>query len=146
MRDLETISIAVTAAETGHLVFSTLHTIGAANTIDRIIDVFPPYQQQQVRTQLADVLECVVSQQLLPHRSGKGRIAAFEVMLSSAAIRNHIREAKTFQIPSVLQTGKKYGMQTMDDAIYELYTRGEVTADTALLFAQDRVALSRRII
>jgi twitching motility protein PilT len=146
MRDLETIAIAVTAAETGHLVFSTLHTIGAANTIDRIIDVFPPYQQQQVRTQLADVLECVVSQQLLPRRSGKGRVAAFEVMLSSAAIRNHIREAKTFQIPSVLQTGKKYGMQTMDDAIYDLYTRGEVTADTALLFSQDRAALSRRII
>ena len=145
MRDLETISIAITAAETGHLVFSTLHTIGAANTIDRIIDVFPPYQQQQVRTQLADVLECVVSQQLLPKRDGHGRVAAMEVMISNSAIRNHIREAKTFQIPSVLQTSRKMGMQTMDDAIYELYSAGTITPESALLFAQDRAALSKKI-
>ena len=145
MRDLETIAIAVTAAETGHLVFSTLHTIGAANTIDRIIDVFPPYQQQQIRTQLADVLECVVSQQLLPKASGKGRVAAMEVMVSNSAIKNHIREAKTFQIPSVLQTNRKAGMQTMDDAIYDLYLHGTIDAETALLFAQDRTALSKKI-
>ncbi len=146
MRDLETIATAVTAAETGHLVFSTLHTIGAANTIDRIIDVFPPYQQQQIRTQLADVLECVVSQQLLPKVGGKGRVAAMEVMISNSAIRNHIREAKTFQIQSVLQTNKKQGMQTMDDAIYALYSGGVITGETAMLFAQDRTALSRKII
>ncbi|MEG1632964.1 MAG: type IV pilus twitching motility protein PilT [Oscillospiraceae bacterium] len=145
MRDLETISIAITAAETGHLVFSTLHTIGAANTIDRIIDVFPPYQQQQIRTQLADVLECVVSQQLLPKKSGKGRVSAMEVMISNSAIKNHIREAKTFQIPSVLQTGKKAGMQTMDDAIYDLYTRGDISGETAMLFAQDRAALGKKV-
>jgi twitching motility protein PilT len=145
MRDLETIATAVTAAETGHLVFSTLHTVGAANTIDRIIDVFPPYQQQQIRTQLADVLECVVSQQLLPRRNGKGRIAAIEVMLANSAVRNHIREAKTFQVTSTIQTSRKAGMITMDDAIYELFTRGEISADTALLFAQDRLSLSKKI-
>lgn len=145
MRDLETISIAITAAETGHLVFSTLHTIGAANTIDRIIDVFPPYQQHQIRTQLADVLVCVVSQQLLPKADGNGRVAAMEVMISNPAIQNHIRESKTYQIQSVLQTGRKIGMQTMDDAIYALYTRGEVDAKTALLFAQDRMALSKKV-
>lgn len=145
MRDLETISIAVTAAETGHLVFSTLHTIGAANTIDRIIDVFPPYQQEQIRTQLADVLECVVSQQLLPRLDGNGRVAAMEVMISNSAIRNHIREGKTFQIPSVLQTNKKAGMQTMDDAIYELYLNHVVDGETALMFAQDRNSLVQKI-
>ena len=146
MRDLETISIAVTAAETGHLVFSTLHTIGAANTIDRIIDVFPPYQQQQIRTQLADVLECVVSQQLLPRKGGKGRVAAMEVMISNSAIKNHIREAKTFQIPSVLQTSRKQGMITMDDAIFELYQSGAVDGETAMSFAQDRAALGKKIL
>ncbi|MDR0838373.1 MAG: type IV pilus twitching motility protein PilT [Oscillospiraceae bacterium] len=146
MRDLETIATAVTAAETGHLVFSTLHTVGAANTIDRIIDVFPPYQQQQIRTQLADVLECVVSQQLLPRRNGAGRVAAIEVMLANSAVRNHIREAKTFQVTSTIQTSRKAGMITMDDAIYELFTRGEISADTALLFAQDRITLSKKIL
>ena len=110
MRDLETISTAITAAETGHLVFSTLHTVGAANTIDRIIDVFPPYQQQQIRTQLADVLECVVSQQLLPKATGKGRVAAMEIMLANSAVRNHIREGKTFQITSTMQTSRKMGI------------------------------------
>jgi twitching motility protein PilT len=145
MRDLETISTAVTAAETGHLVFSTLHTVGAANTIDRIIDVFPPYQQQQIRTQLADVLECVVSQQLLPRRNGKGRIAAFEVMLANSAVRNHIREAKTFQVGSTIQTNRKQGMITMDDFIYELYCHGDISSETALLFAQDRLTLGKKI-
>ena len=146
MRDLETISIAVTAAETGHLVFSTLHTIGAANTIDRIIDVFPSYQQQQIRTQLADVLECVVSQQLLPRCDGKGRVAAMEVMLVNGAIRNLIRESKTFQIPSVIQTNRKLGMITMDDAIFELYGQHIITEDLALHYAQDRAALAKRIL
>ncbi len=146
MRDLETISIAVTAAETGHLVFSTLHTVGAANTVDRIIDVFPPYQQQQIRTQLADVLQCVVSQQLIPKANGKGRVAALEVMLSNTAIRNHIRESKTFQIPTVMQTNGKIGMRTMDDALFELYSRGDISHDDALFYAQDRAALSKRFL
>ncbi|MEG1166067.1 MAG: ATPase, T2SS/T4P/T4SS family, partial [Oscillospiraceae bacterium] len=146
MRDLETISIAVTAAETGHLVLSTLHTVGAANTIDRIIDVFPPYQQQQIRTQLADVLECVISQQLIPKADGKGRVAAIEVMLANSAIRNHIREGKTFQIPTVIQTNRKAGMITMDEALLELYTRGEISRESALFFSQDRITMSKRVI
>lgn len=144
MRDLETISIAVTAAETGHLVFSTLHTIGAASTIDRIIDVFPPFQQQQIRTQLADVLECVVSQQLIPKVDGKGRVAAIEVMLTNGAIRNHIRESKTFQIPTVMQTNRKAGMITMDDALYELFINGKITAENALYYSQDHMAMAKR--
>ena len=146
MRDLEAISIAITAAETGHLVFSTLHTIGAANTIDRIIDVFPPYQQQQIRTQLAEVLECVVSQQLLPRACGHGRVAAIEVMTATPAIRNHIREAKTFQIPSTMQMSRKQGMVTMDDALLELYQKGTITRDAVLHYAQDRPAVAKRLI
>ncbi|MDD3347411.1 type IV pilus twitching motility protein PilT [Oscillibacter sp.] len=146
MRDLETISIAVTAAETGHLVFSTLHTVGAANTIDRIIDVFPPYQQQQIRTQLADVLECVVSQQLVPNASGKGRVAAIEVMLSNSAVRNNIRESKTFQIHSVMQTNRKIGMCTMDDALLDLFRSGAISREDALSFAQDRPTLAKRLL
>ncbi|MEG2000430.1 MAG: type IV pilus twitching motility protein PilT [Evtepia sp.] len=145
MRDLDTISIAVTAAETGHLVFSTLHTVGASNTIDRIIDVFPPYQQQQIRTQLAEVLECVVSQQLLPKQSGHGRVAAMEVMLANSAIRSHIRDGKTFQIQTVLQTNRKAGMQTMDDALYDLYLKGDITQESAISFAQNAQNLTRRI-
>ena len=146
MRDLETISTAITAAETGHLVFSTLHTIGAANTIDRIVDVFPPYQQQQIRTQLADVLECVASQQLLPRMSGEGRVAAIELMLSNSAIRSHIREAKTFQIASVMQTNRRLGMVTMDDALLSLYQQGEISRESALSYAQDQTALRKRLI
>ncbi len=144
MRDLETISIAVTAAETGHLVMSTLHTIGAANTIDRIIDVFPEGSQQQIRTQLAEVIECIVSQQLIP-KIGGGRVAAFEVMVTNSAIRNHIREGKTFQIPSVMQMNAKFGMKTMDDALYELFETGQITREHAIAYAQDRTALTKRI-
>jgi twitching motility protein PilT len=137
MRDLETISIAITAAETGHLVLSTLHTIGAANTIDRIIDVFPPHQQQQIRIQLSEVLECVLSQNLMPKAAGEGRIAAFEVMHVNGAIRNMIRDSKTFQIESVIQMNKKHGMITMDDAILEHYLSGQISKETALGFAQN---------
>ena len=146
MRDLETISTAVTAAETGHLVFSTLHTIGAAATIDRIVDVFPPHQQEQIRVQLATVLECVCSQSLLPSCDIEGgRVGAFEIMVANPAIRNLIREGKTFQIPSMMQTNKKLGMITMDDALYELYIRQRITAESALDFAQDYLYLSRKI-
>lgn len=145
MRDLETISIAITAAETGHLVLSTLHTIGATNTIDRIIDVFPPHQQQQVRVQLSAVLVAVVSQQLIPTFDGKSRRGAFEVMHANPAVRNLIRENKTHQILSIMQTNKRIGMQTMDDAILELVQSGDVSREDALTFAQDPGNLERRL-
>lgn len=145
MRDLETISTAITAAETGHLVFSTLHTIGADKTIDRIIDVFPPNQQQQVRIQLASVLECIVSQQLLKKADGSGRVAALEVLFANNAVRNLIRESKTYQIPSIMQTNKRAGMQTMDDALYDLFMRKVIDADTAVTYAQEPVSMNRKV-
>ncbi|WP_312833126.1 type IV pilus twitching motility protein PilT [Sedimentibacter saalensis] len=132
MRDLETISIAITAAETGHLVLSTLHTNGAAKTIDRIVDVFPPYQQQQIRVQLSAVIEAVISQQLLPKATGSGRIAAHEVMLATPAIRNLIREGKNHQIDTSIQTSGALGMQTMDTSLINLYKRGAITKETAI--------------
>ena len=144
MRDLETISTAVTAAETGHLVLSTLHTIGAASTIDRIIDVFPPYQQEQIRVQLSMVLESVISQQLMPNTSN-GRCAAFEVMHSNPAVRNTIREGKTFQLGSIMQTNKKIGMQTMDDSLYELFVMGKISKNTALEYSVDYASMRSRI-
>ncbi len=146
MRDFETIEIAITAAETGHLVFSTLHTIGAVSTIDRIIDVFPPHQQQQIRVQLASVLEGVISQQLIPTIDDKGRVAAFEIMLTSPAIRNLIREGKNHQIASFIQTNKKLGMQTMDDAIFDLYLKGAISREQALAFSQDIVTMERKML
>ncbi|MBP8621087.1 MAG: type IV pilus twitching motility protein PilT [Firmicutes bacterium] len=129
MRDLDTISIAVTAAETGHLVLSTLHTIGAAETIDRIIDVFPPYQQRQIRVQLASVLQAVITQQLLPRIDRKGRVPALEIMIATPAIRNMIREEKVHQIQTAIKTGSKYQMQTMDDSLLSLYNRGIISKD-----------------
>ena len=146
MRDLETISIAITAAETGHLVLSTLHTIGSAKTIDRIIDVFPPYQQQQVKVQLASVLQAVVSQQLIEKADGSGRTAALEVMVTTPGIQNLIREGKTHQIESAVQTGSKYGMKTMDMALADLYKRGEITSESAISYAVDRETLKRLMI
>jgi len=162
MRDLETISAALTIAETGHLVFATLHTANAAQSIDRIVDVFPPYQQQQIRIQLASVIEAVISQQLLTnqrylaraahgrmegHRQAAatatiqrtwptldeiGRVPAVEIMIATPAIRNLIREAKTHQIESALQTGAQYGMQTMDMALADLYRRRLVSYEDAI--------------
>lgn len=129
MRDLETISIALTAAETGHLVLSTLHTKSAPQSIDRIIDVFPPHQQQQVRIQLANTLVGVVSQRLLPRVDKQGLIPAVEVMISTPAIKNLIREGKTHQIYSSIQTGSKYGMQTMESSIQDLFERGLIGPD-----------------
>ena len=146
MRDLDTISTAVTAAETGHLVFSTLHTIGAVSTIDRIIDVFPTHQQAQIRLQLAMLLEAIISQQLLPTADKKGRVAAFEIMFANSAIRNLIREGKSHQISSIIQTSKQSGMIAMDDALLELYLKRKITKEDALTFAQDRSSLSRRLI
>jgi twitching motility protein PilT len=127
MRDLETISTALTAAETGHLVFATLHTQSAAQTIDRIIDVFPPHQQGQVRVQLSVALEGVMTQQLLPTADGSSRVAAIETLVPTPAVRNLIREGKTHQIVSVMQTGAGVGMQTMDAALATLIRAGKIT-------------------
>jgi twitching motility protein PilT len=145
MRDLETIEIALTAAETGHLVFSTLHTIGAVNTLDRIIDVFPPHLQQHIRIQLASVVEGIISQQLIPTIDQTGRVAAYEIMLSNPAIRNLIREGRNHQIASHIQTSRKLGMQTMDDAILELYNSGKIGKEEAISFAQDMTTMERKI-
>ena len=132
MRDIETISAALTAAETGHLVLSTLHTAGAALTVDRIIDTFPPHQQQQVRVQLAEILVGVLSQTLLPRTDGNGRVPAVEVMVATTAIRNLIREGKSHQIPGVIETGQRLGMQTMDQALTDLYRRRLVTLEEVM--------------
>jgi len=145
MRDFETISVAITAAETGHLVLSTLHTIGAASTVDRVIDVFPPHQQQQIRVQFANTLEAVISQQLLPKADGSGRIAAFEVLHSNNAVRNLIREGKSHQLTSVMQTNRKLGMITMDDSIQQLYFEGKITKETAIQFAVDPDAMEMKL-
>lgn len=145
MRDLETISIAVRAAETGHLVFSTLHTIGAASTVDRVIDVFPPHQQEQIRVQLATVLEAIISQQLIPTADGLGRVAAFEVMHATYAVRNLIREAKSYQLTSVMQTGKGVGMITMDDALLQLYMEGRIDRDNCIQYAQNIEVMMQKV-
>lgn len=145
MRDFDTISVAITAAETGHLVLSTLHTIGAANTVDRVIDVFPPHQQQQIRIQLANVLEAVISQQLIPTADGKGRVAAFEVLHANNAVRNLIRENKSHQLMSTMQTNRKMGMICMDEAIYQLYVAGKISKELAVQFSVDSDAMENRI-
>ena len=145
MRDLETISTAITAAETGHLVLSTLHTNGAAKTMDRVIDVFPPYQQQQIRVQLASVIEAVISQQLLLRASGKGRIGAYEVMTATPAIRNLIREGKNHQIDTTIQTSGALGMHTMDTSLINLYRRGEITKEMAVNQAYNMDEVRKKI-
>ncbi|MCM1261665.1 MAG: type IV pilus twitching motility protein PilT [Butyrivibrio sp.] len=145
MRDFETISVAITAAETGHLVLSTLHTIGAASTVDRVIDVFPPHQQQQIRVQFANVLEAVISQQLIPTMDGRGRVAAFEVMHANHAVRNLIREGKSHQLVSVMQTNRKMGMITMDESITQLYFEGKIDREMAIQFAVDPDGMQSKI-
>lgn len=132
MRDLETISTTLTAAETGHLVLATLHTPDAPQTIERIIDVFPPHQQQQVKLQLADCLQAVISQLLLPCAAGKGRVLATEVMVATAGIKNLVREQELEQIPTLMQTGAQFGMRTMDKSLKELYKQGVISLDTAM--------------
>ncbi len=145
MRDFETISVAITAAETGHLVLSTLHTIGAASTVDRVIDVFPPHQQQQIRIQLANVLQAVISQQLIPTVDEAGRVAAFEVLHTSSAVKNLIREEKSHQLQSVMQTNRKMGMITMDEAIFQLFFQGKITKKMAIQFAQDPDSMAQKL-
>ncbi len=145
MRDLETISAALTIAETGHLVFATLHTNSAAESINRMIDAFPAHQQAQIRAQLAFVLEGVVTQTLLPRAKGKGRVAACEIMICTPAIRAVIRDEKIHQIYSLMQAGKKHGMQTMNDALQMLYIRGEVALEEALKRSGDPAELLRAV-
>jgi len=137
LRDLETVEAALTVSETGHLVFGTLHTRSAPQTIDRIVDVFPPHQQEQVRVLLANCLEAIITQQLLPRANGKGRVPALEVLLATSAVRNLIREAKTHQIPTVIETSTQYGMQTMDGALVDLVAQGVITHEEAVTRALD---------
>ena len=145
MRDLETISIALTAAETGHLVFSTLHTIGAAKTIDRIIDVFPPHQQQQIKVQLSSILIGILSQALIPRCDMDRRVAAYEVMLSTPAIKNMIRENKTHQVYSVMQTSQKEGMNVLDDHLVALFRQGMISAEYAAMYSVDTEYVMRSV-
>lgn len=145
MRDMETIGLAITAAETGHLVFATLHTNNAAESIDRIIDVFPPGQQEQVRVQLSNNIVAIISQQLLPRSNGPGRIPANEIMVATPAIRNLIRENKTHQIPSMIQTSAAHGMMAMDQCLRDLYMKGLITLEEALTRCMNPEELKKMI-
>jgi twitching motility protein PilT len=145
MRDVESISIAVTAAETGHLVLSTLHTLGAAKTLDRLIDVFPADQQQQIRVQVSGALKAVVSQRLIPNIERKGRVAAFEIMIVTPAISNLIREGKATGINTCIQTGYSQGMQLMDKHIADLYNEGKILKEDAYAYCVDKEAMRRYI-
>ncbi|WP_418792321.1 type IV pilus twitching motility protein PilT [Phosphitispora sp. TUW77] len=145
MRDLETISTAITAAETGHLVLATLHTSNAVQTVDRIIDVFPPHQQNQVRVQLALILEGIIAQTLLPRADGKGRAAAVEVLVATTAVRNLIREGKTHQLPTIIQSSLKLGMQTMDNSLQDLYMKGIISYDEARKHTLDQENFARLV-
>jgi len=144
MRDLETIEAALTIAETGHLVFATLHTNSAAQTADRIVDIFPPHQQQQVRSQLANVLLGVISQRLLPRVQG-GRVVACEIMVANSAVRSTIRDGKTHQLPNIIQTSASEGMISMDKVLAELVSKGEITIDNALAWAMDPKAFKMMV-
>ncbi len=145
MRDLETTEAAISAAETGHLVFGTLHTTGAARTVDRIVDQFPANQQEQIRTQLAGTMQAVISQLLLPRADGKGRIAAFEIMITTPSIAALIRDNKTFRITSDIQTGAKFGMNTMDSHLMSLYERGLIPYGELITKAQDPNAVAQKL-
>ncbi|HET9418289.1 MAG TPA: PilT/PilU family type 4a pilus ATPase [Chthoniobacterales bacterium] len=131
MRDLETISLAITAAETGHLVMATLHTSNASRTLDRLLDVFPSDQQEQVRVMVSESLRGIMSHQLIPRKDGTGRVLALEILTNTPAVANVIREAKTYMLPGIIQTGKKQGMQLMDDTLLDLYQRGLISAEEA---------------
>ncbi len=145
MRDLETISLAITAAETGHLVLGTLHTGNASRTLDRLLDVFPPDQQEQIRIMVSESLRGVISQQLIPRADSKGRVLALEILTNTPAVANVIREARTFMLPGIIQTGKKQGMQLMDDALVDLYGRGLISAEEALARADQKQEMRTRL-
>src|SRR5438128_9990496 len=138
MRDLETISLAITAAETGHLVLATLHTSNASRTLDRLLDVFPPDQQEHVRVMVAESLRGVISHQLIPKKDGTGRVLALEILTNTPAVANVIREAKTYMLPGIIQTGKKPGIRLMDEALIELYERGLISAEEAYARADQK--------
>ncbi len=145
MRDLETMEAAITAAETGHLVFATLHTTGAARTVDRIVDAFPTDQQEQVRTQLSSTIQAVISQLLLPRADKPGRVASFEIMIATPSIRALIRDSKTFRITSDIQTGARYGMVTMDASLLSLFERGLISYEELITKCQDPEAISLKL-
>src|SRR5437763_557273 len=141
MRDLETISLAITAAETGHLVLATLHTSNASRTLDRLLDVFPPEQQEHVRVMVAESLRGVMSHQLIPKKDGTGRVLALEILTNTPAVANVIREAKTYMLPGIIQTGKKQGMRLMDDALIDLYETGLISAEEAYTRADQKLVV-----
>src|SRR5437762_1361249 len=145
MRDLETIALAITAAETGHLVLGTLHTSNASRTLERLLDVFPPDQQEQIRVMVSESLRGVISQQLIPRADGKGRVLALEILTNTPAVANVIREAKTFMLPGIIQTGKKQGMQLMDDALVDLCNRGLITSEEAYARADQKQEVRSRL-
>ncbi len=145
MRDLETISLAITASETGHLVLATLHTGNASRTLDRLLDVFPAYQQEQVRVMVSESLRGVISHQLIPRKDGTGRILALETLTNTPAVANVIREAKTYMLPGIIQTGKKQGMKLMDDALIDLYDRGLISAEEAYARSDQKQAMRQHL-
>jgi len=145
MRDLETISLAITAAETGHLVLATLHTSNASRTLDRLLDVFPTEQQEHVRVMVAESLRGVISHQLIPKKDGTGRVLALEILTNTPAVANVIREAKTYMLPGIIQTGKKQGMRLMDDALIDLYDRGLISDEEAYERADQKLLMRQHV-
>src|SRR5438067_6504259 len=145
MRDLETISLAITASETGHLVLSTLHTSNASRTLDRLLEVFPPEQQEHVRVMVSESLRGVISHQLIPKKDGTGRVLALEILTNTPAVANVIREAKTYMLPGIIQTGKKQGMRLMDDTLTDLYDRGLISAEEAYARSDQKQAMRRHL-
>ena len=145
MRDLETISLAITAAETGHLVIATLHTPNASRTLNRLLDVFPPEEQEHIRVMVAESLRGVISHQLIPKKDGTGRVLALEILTNSPAVANVIRENKTFMLPGIIQTGKKQGMRLMDDTLIDLYERGLISAEEAYVRAEQKHIVQQQL-
>jgi twitching motility protein PilT len=145
MRDLETISLAITASETGHLVLATLHTSNASRTLDRLLDVFPTEQQEHIRVMVAESLRGVISHQLIPRQDGTGRVLALEILTNTPAVANVIREAKTYMLPGIIQTGKKQGMRLMDDALIDLYDRGLISAEEAFARADQKDVVRQHV-
>ncbi len=145
MRDLETISLAITASETGHLVVATLHTSNASRTLDRLLDVFPSDQQEQIRVMVSESLRGVISHQLIPKKDGTGRVLALEILTNTPAVANVIREAKTYMLPGIIQTGKKQGMRLMDDTLTDLYDRGLISAEEAYARSDQKQAMRRHL-
>ena len=143
MRDLETISLAITASETGHLVLGTLHTSNAARTLNRLLDVFPTDQRDQIRIMVSESLRGIVSQQLVPRAAGNGRALAIEILMNTPAVGNVIREGKTFMLPGIIQTGKKLGMKLMDDSLIELFQAGIISAEEAVYRAEQKADMMK---